>query len=114
MNDIDFLVESGKEQACFETMLSLGYEPMDQANGPVDREKLIRDANSHHHWPELVNPVQMQVDTKGRLWVAAWPTYPKWDEGMGKLMLLLVCFTGVMQRQVGSLKSLLAGIAVAP
>ncbi len=30
-------------------------------------------------FPELVNPVQMQVDGKGRLWVAAWPTYPKWE-----------------------------------
>lgn len=28
-------------------------------------------------FPELINPVQMQVDPKGRLWVAAWPTYPK-------------------------------------
>tara|TARA_R110002096_G_scaffold16106_14_gene55045 strand:- start:3850 stop:7413 length:3564 start_codon:yes stop_codon:yes gene_type:complete len=28
-------------------------------------------------FPDLVNPVQMQVDGKGRLWVAAWPTYPK-------------------------------------
>jgi putative membrane-bound dehydrogenase-like protein len=28
-------------------------------------------------FPELVNPVQMQVGAKGRLWVAAWPTYPK-------------------------------------
>ena len=23
---------------------------------------------------ELINPVQMQVDTKGRLWAAVWPT----------------------------------------
>ena len=30
-------------------------------------------------FPELVNPVQMAVDTKGRLWAAAWPTYPKWE-----------------------------------
>ena len=30
-------------------------------------------------FPELVNPVQMSVDTKGRLWVAAWKTYPKWE-----------------------------------
>ncbi|MBT5707954.1 MAG: hypothetical protein HOI66_16700, partial [Verrucomicrobia bacterium] len=30
-------------------------------------------------FPELVNPVQMAVDTKGRLWVAAWATYPKWE-----------------------------------
>ncbi len=30
-------------------------------------------------FPELVNPVQMAVDTQGRLWVAAWATYPKWE-----------------------------------
>jgi putative heme-binding domain-containing protein len=29
-------------------------------------------------FPELINPVQMAFDTKGRLWVAAWPTYPHW------------------------------------
>ncbi len=30
-------------------------------------------------FPQLINPVQMQFDTKGRLWVAVWPTYPKWE-----------------------------------
>ena len=30
-------------------------------------------------FPELINPVQMQVDTKGRLWAAVWPTYPMWE-----------------------------------
>jgi mono/diheme cytochrome c family protein/lysophospholipase L1-like esterase len=30
-------------------------------------------------FPALVNPVQMQVDAKGRLWVACWGTYPKWE-----------------------------------
>ena len=30
-------------------------------------------------FPQLANPVQMQFDTKGRLWVAVWPTYPKWE-----------------------------------
>lgn len=29
-------------------------------------------------FPELVNPVQMSFDTRGRLWVAVWPTYPHW------------------------------------
>jgi azurin/lysophospholipase L1-like esterase len=33
---------------------------------------------SEEMFPELANPVQLGVDTKGRLWVAAWPTYPKW------------------------------------
>ena len=30
-------------------------------------------------FPQLVNPVQMQVDAKGRLWAAVWPTYPTWE-----------------------------------
>ena len=30
-------------------------------------------------FPQLANPVQMQVDSKGRVWAAAWPTYPKWE-----------------------------------
>ena len=29
-------------------------------------------------FPDLINPVQMAFDTKGRLWVATWPTYPHW------------------------------------
>ncbi len=33
---------------------------------------------SEKDWPELVNPVQMSWDTKGRLWVACWHTYPHW------------------------------------
>jgi len=32
---------------------------------------------SEKEFPELVNPVQMNFDAKGRLWVAAWPTYPE-------------------------------------
>lgn len=42
-------------------------------------------------FPELANPVQMQVDSKGRLWVASWNTYPKWEPGKlmnDKLMIL--------------------------
>jgi putative heme-binding domain-containing protein len=42
-------------------------------------------------FPELVNPVQMSFDTKGRLWVAAWPMYPHWrpDEPMNDKLLIL-------------------------
>jgi putative heme-binding domain-containing protein len=42
-------------------------------------------------FPELINPVQMSFDTKGRLWVAAWPTYPHWrpDEAMNDKLLIL-------------------------
>lgn len=34
---------------------------------------------SEEMFPEVANPVQMAVDTKGRLWAAAWKTYPKWE-----------------------------------
>jgi putative heme-binding domain-containing protein len=34
---------------------------------------------SEEMFPDLANPVQMQVDSKGRLWVASWNTYPKWE-----------------------------------
>ena len=42
-------------------------------------------------FPELVNPVQMAFDTKGRLWVAAWRTYPHWKptEAMNDRLLIL-------------------------
>jgi len=33
---------------------------------------------SEEKFPELTNPVQMAFDTRGRLWVAAWHTYPHW------------------------------------
>ena len=33
---------------------------------------------SEEMFPELINPVQLGVDPRGRLWVAAWATYPKW------------------------------------
>lgn len=34
---------------------------------------------SEQMFPDLANPVQMQVDGQGRLWVASWNTYPKWE-----------------------------------
>jgi putative heme-binding domain-containing protein len=32
---------------------------------------------SEEMFPQLIKPVQMAWDTKGRLWVAAWPNYPE-------------------------------------
>jgi putative membrane-bound dehydrogenase-like protein len=43
-------------------------------------------------FPQLINPVQLQVDSRGRLWAAVWPTYPKWEpkkEANDALVLLL-------------------------
>src|SRR5690606_30715503 len=33
---------------------------------------------SEEQFPELINPVQMAWDLQGRLFVAAWETYPHW------------------------------------
>ncbi|HEX8201866.1 MAG TPA: GDSL-type esterase/lipase family protein, partial [Isosphaeraceae bacterium] len=46
---------------------------------------------SEAEFPELVNPVQMSFDARGRLWVAVWPTYPHWrpkEEMNDKLLIL--------------------------
>ena len=44
--------------------------------GPGIKVKLFA---SEKEFPELVNPVQLAVDTRGRLWVAAWKNYPHWQ-----------------------------------
>ncbi|MCI0436590.1 MAG: GDSL-type esterase/lipase family protein [Gemmatimonadetes bacterium] len=45
----------------------------------LERGKRANLFASEERFPELVNPVQLGVDTKGRLWVATWATYPKWE-----------------------------------
>jgi putative heme-binding domain-containing protein len=46
---------------------------------------------SEKDFPELANPVQMEFDAQGRLWVAVWPTYPHWrpKEEMNDKILVL-------------------------
>lgn len=34
---------------------------------------------SEEEFQKLVNPVQLQIDARGRLWAALWATYPKWE-----------------------------------
>ncbi|MEM7199711.1 MAG: PVC-type heme-binding CxxCH protein [Planctomycetota bacterium] len=36
---------------------------------------------SEREFPELANPVQLNFDDRGRLWVACMPTYPMWRPG---------------------------------
>jgi mono/diheme cytochrome c family protein len=45
---------------------------------------------SEKQFPGLANPVQMQVDGKGRLWVATWNSYPKWEPGKEMLDSLMI------------------------
>src|SRR5262245_20853964 len=46
---------------------------------------------AEEQFPDLISPVQMAFDTKGRLWVATWPTYPHWKptEPMNDKLLIL-------------------------
>lgn len=46
---------------------------------------------SEEQFPDLINPVQMAVDTDSRVWVATWPTYPHWNpkEPMNDKLLIL-------------------------
>lgn len=46
---------------------------------------------SEEMFPEMVNPVQMAFDTRGRLWAATWPTYPHWKpkEDMNDKLVIL-------------------------
>ncbi len=46
---------------------------------------------SEKEFPAIVNPNQMAFDTRGRLWVTAWPTYPHWKPGtpMNDKLLIL-------------------------
>jgi putative heme-binding domain-containing protein len=46
---------------------------------------------SEAQFPDLESPVQMAFDTKGRLWVAAWESYPHWkpkDQMNDKLLII--------------------------
>src|SRR5580700_89349 len=46
---------------------------------------------SEEQFPELTNPVQMAFDTRGRLWVSGWHSYPHWkpkDAIDDKLLIL--------------------------
>lgn len=42
-------------------------------------------------FPQLIKPVQLQFDTKGRLWAATWPSYPKWEplKAMNDALIIL-------------------------
>jgi len=46
---------------------------------------------AEEEFKDLINPVQMSFDTKGRLWVAVWPTYPHWNplQPMNDKLLIL-------------------------
>lgn len=44
----------------------------------------IRLFADESRFPELANPVQLQFDNRGRLWVSCMPTYPQWKPGEPK------------------------------
>jgi sugar lactone lactonase YvrE/lysophospholipase L1-like esterase/mono/diheme cytochrome c family protein len=53
------------------------------AEAAIDRMTVPEDLQvnlfaGEKEFPEIINPVAMQVDTQGRMWVASWGDYPKW------------------------------------
>lgn len=71
-----------------------GEEAIEQMTLPEGLEANL--FASEEQFPELVNPVQLQVDPRGRIWVAAWATYPKWEplKPMNDRLLILEDTTG--------------------
>ncbi|MGE3808910.1 MAG: GDSL-type esterase/lipase family protein, partial [Gemmataceae bacterium] len=66
-----------------------GTEAIDKMT--VHKDMKVELFASEKQFPELINPVQMAFDSKGRLWVATWPTYPHWkpkEEMNDKLLIL--------------------------
>ncbi len=52
---------------------------------------------SEEQFPELVSPVQMAWDTKGRLWISAWKNYPErtpWSQDGDKLLVFDIGIDG--------------------
>ncbi len=45
----------------------------------IPKEFKVTVFASEEKFPEVANPVAMQIDTKGQIWVASWATYPKWE-----------------------------------
>lgn len=54
-------------------------EAIERMTYPSDLEVKLFAAEDR--FPEVVNPVALQIDTRGRLWVASWKDYPRWHPG---------------------------------
>lgn len=54
-------------------------EAIDRMTVPDDLQ--VNLFASEKEFPEIANPVAVQVDAKGQIWVASWATYPKWQPG---------------------------------
>ena len=74
----------------------------DEAIPYMDPEEAIKHLKLPEHckveliasektFPDLINPVQMNFDTKGRLWIAVWPSYPEISPTTKVFDKILVC-----------------------
>ena len=64
---------------------------------------------SEVQFPDLANPVQLQVDAKGRLWAASWNTYPKW-EPLKKMNDSLIIFEDTDHDGVADTRKIFANV----
>ena len=78
-------LDEPQEQGGFSKLGTLDFLTAEQGIAQMRLEPGL-SANvfaSEEMFPELVNPVQLGVDTRGRLWAATWGTYPKWEPTLG-------------------------------
>ena len=64
--------------------LSDARHPYLDGKEAIERMKMAKGMKvnlfaSEKMFPEMVNPVQMAVDTDGRLFASVWPSYPHWN-----------------------------------
>ncbi len=66
-----------------------GEESLNKMHVPKDFK--VNLFASEKEFPQLANPVQLQVGAEGHIWAAVWPTYPKWEpkKEMGDAIITL-------------------------
>ena len=76
-SNIGNFVDSGKRVRGRKIQYLSGQEAIKKMK--IHKGMEVKLFASEKEFPELVNPVQMAFDPDGRMWVAAWPTYPHWN-----------------------------------
>ena len=84
------LLESITKLSCQTEELKKQYATLDKTICLLKQAYEVNLLADDARFPQLANPVQLQFDTKGRLWVAAWPDYPKWEPQKESKAALLI------------------------
>jgi putative heme-binding domain-containing protein len=82
--DDDNLPSLVKVEANKQSKFQRGLGPYLDGNKAIEKMKVAEGMQvnlfaSEEMFPEMINPVQMAVDTDGRLFASVWPSYPHWN-----------------------------------